>query len=683
MNHFEITFIMSTVVALDDYLNRTPLLLGKSKIMQRFSSILDSVYTVNTKIDINKVEEADIRVVKQITRSSPCSYDYWLEIICNLLLTAEKINIGEVFETGWEKGRVEGTLKKFFLILKYGGVNALETYIVMTSKSLVCPGPLNFAKDIQKDYICIACYRDDTESFTSKDGEDDIYVLPSIFLDYRKITKIFKIPLASLENMFYMDCNNELIPIFIRKKIITRYTSSIDGQDLDKIFCETSRLFGKTPRITPEFESFTNRQNNITEQLIIHTSNNMVRRFYTNADVVDLHRCPIRNIGAENDVNLEKLLSTQFSFIHSLNTDSCDDLTMQTLEKTVDERLLWIDSSQPERIAHLSYLLFTTTRNYKLRKCYFNKLLEEFRYDFLEIANGKNMLNPDIYFEKNNFSSIFDATVLNDMTSQGVIWALSAKIRKSLIRTGSDPKDVKIATMKYADKSNGVFGFYNIVHELAVGLAVNTLKNRVPNFMYTWGGFVCSPPERNTKLANPSSSVEYKYKFEKMCVNSYENPQVILLNEFINGNSLRVLLDQKDFNYTMFLEIIFQLACAIDIAQKELSFIHNDLHSENVLVQISEHPSNFNYDGKTISSHFIPVIIDYGRATLKYNEMFLPAISETSLFSKRHGELPRQNDITDIFTLFRDADKFKERIEVDFPYYNLDDVIQKAYTQLQ
>jgi serine/threonine protein kinase len=293
------------------------------------------------------------------------------------------------------------------------------------------------------------------------------------------------------------------------------------------------------------------------------------------------------------------------------------------------------------------------------------------------------MLNPDIYFEKNNFSSIFDVTVLNDMTSRGVIWALSAKIRKPLIRTGSDPKDLKIATMKYADKSNGVFGFYNIVHELAVGLSVNTLKDRVPNFMYTWGGFVCSPPERNAKLANPSSSVEYKYKFEKMCVNSYENPQVILLNEFINGQSLRVLLDQKDFNYTMFLEIIFQLACAIDIAQKELSFIHNDLHSENVLVQILEYSVDFNYDGKTILSRFIPVIIDYGHATLEYNEMFLPAISETSLFSKRHGELPRQNDITDIFTLFRDADKFKERIKVDFPYYKLDDVIQKAYTQLQ
>lgn len=41
----------------------------------------------------------------------------------------------------------------------------------------------------------------------------------------------------------------------------------------------------------------------------------------------------------------------------------------------------------------------------------------------------------------------------------------------------------------------------NIIHEIAVGLILNNLRKVTPNFMFTYGGFICSPPVDRVRLS--------------------------------------------------------------------------------------------------------------------------------------------------------------------------------------
>jgi hypothetical protein len=41
----------------------------------------------------------------------------------------------------------------------------------------------------------------------------------------------------------------------------------------------------------------------------------------------------------------------------------------------------------------------------------------------------------------------------------------------------------------------------NILHEIAIGLLLNSVRQYTPNFMYTYGGFICSPPIDRHRIA--------------------------------------------------------------------------------------------------------------------------------------------------------------------------------------
>ena len=41
----------------------------------------------------------------------------------------------------------------------------------------------------------------------------------------------------------------------------------------------------------------------------------------------------------------------------------------------------------------------------------------------------------------------------------------------------------------------------NIIHEIAIGLILNNLRKFTPNFMFTYGGFICSPPVDRVRLS--------------------------------------------------------------------------------------------------------------------------------------------------------------------------------------
>jgi hypothetical protein len=41
----------------------------------------------------------------------------------------------------------------------------------------------------------------------------------------------------------------------------------------------------------------------------------------------------------------------------------------------------------------------------------------------------------------------------------------------------------------------------NIIHEITIGLILNNIRNFTPNFMFTYGGFICSPPIDRIRIA--------------------------------------------------------------------------------------------------------------------------------------------------------------------------------------
>ena len=99
----------------------------------------------------------------------------------------------------------------------------------------------------------------------------------------------------------------------------------------------------------------------------------------------------------------------------------------------------------------------------------------------------------------------------------------------------------------------------NLIHEALVGLgALNTLRDRIPNFMHTYGVLFCSEP-------------------------NVEGCITTLLLENINGKPLSELI--RTVTSEEFLQIYIQIVNAINVAYKEYDFTHYDLNGKNVIIQ--------------------------------------------------------------------------------------------------
>lgn len=127
-----------------------------------------------------------------------------------------------------------------------------------------------------------------------------------------------------------------------------------------------------------------------------------------------------------------------------------------------------------------------------------------------------------------------------------------------------------------------------IRHSHLVGVELNKISPKVPNFVRTY------------------------HITEK-------NGDVFSFQEFVSGITLERLLPSLSFEE--FLGIFKQILIALEVAQKELSFCHYDLHLANVIVQkivpfsytVSLYGKNFTFK----SGNYLPIIIDFGLACVK------------------------------------------------------------------
>jgi len=133
----------------------------------------------------------------------------------------------------------------------------------------------------------------------------------------------------------------------------------------------------------------------------------------------------------------------------------------------------------------------------------------------------------------------------------------------------------------------------DLIHELFVGIQLNKLRSKLPNFSYVFGGFKCSPPniDKETKQVvawceNTANAVSYV---------AYENVQPSAsMKDYV-----------KTCTFRQFCNRLLQVCYAIDLAYRTCDFTHYDLHNGNVLNRIIQ-----NENGEGNKQFYIPYYTD-------------------------------------------------------------------------
>lgn len=154
-----------------------------------------------------------------------------------------------------------------------------------------------------------------------------------------------------------------------------------------------------------------------------------------------------------------------------------------------------------------------------------------------------------------------------------------------------------------------------LIHEAAVGFyAINGLRKYIPNFMYTYSAFFCSPPYIKDK------------KPVTWCT-GVSDPTTYVVFENIRGGVTFSSFAQK-CSPKEFVTCYLQVVNALNVAYKYRDYTHYDLHSDNVLIRpITSNEVAIPYYGsgdfrappsQFIVSNNISSIIDYGFSHFKY-----------------------------------------------------------------
>lgn len=186
----------------------------------------------------------------------------------------------------------------------------------------------------------------------------------------------------------------------------------------------------------------------------------------------------------------------------------------------------------------------------------------------------------------------------------------------------------------------------DLLHEVIVGLQLNSLRASVPNFAYVFGGFKCTPPVLGQLLgkskpdviawcdANPSFVVQYAV---------YENiAPAVSFRDYIKGCTFEQFLDK-------YLQILFaELA-----AQELLDFTHYDAHPGNILIKtLNGEKISIPYTTEKgtieyILTDGISTFIDYGLSHIQVDGVHLGVANLTP-----HGVQPnRSSSLQDAYKL--------------------------------
>lgn len=175
--------------------------------------------------------------------------------------------------------------------------------------------------------------------------------------------------------------------------------------------------------------------------------------------------------------------------------------------------------------------------------------------------------------------------------------------------------------------------YINLRHELIVGLTLNKLRGKVPNFAYVFGGFMCTQP-----ILSPNPS-------EKSPVGwcNADDPAV----QYIVYENIDPSVSMKDYcetcTFPQFLSKYMQFLYAENKAYEMYDYTHGDVHYENVLVRKTDTvyiPYEYNGETLYVISEGVSTLIDYGYSHLRVPEGNI-GVSDPNLVS--HGVFPNKS----------------------------------------
>lgn len=146
----------------------------------------------------------------------------------------------------------------------------------------------------------------------------------------------------------------------------------------------------------------------------------------------------------------------------------------------------------------------------------------------------------------------------------------------------------------------------DLAHEAVVGLALNPLRAKIPNFSWVFGVIRCSiPVVENNQLVSWCSK---------------KDPVTYVVYERIPGISMREFL--ATCTVTDFIDVYLQVLQSLHVAYSTCQFTHYDLHCDNIIIRPLKERSTIVYDLGNVTFYHtttnIATFIDYGFAHIIY-----------------------------------------------------------------
>ena len=266
-------------------------------------------------------------------------------------------------------------------------------------------------------------------------------------------------------------------------------------------------------------------------------------------------------------------------------------------------------------------------------------------FDIVAIQNHTNIQQTIQKFIKYLLAQSTDWTYKNTYKSEAAgIPAILTSLNDSLtfeplskgaysrtyITRANFANQLPVAILKVALRANREINKGVILHEMAIGYALNQLQLGNIWFTYLYGGFFCDMSTDSGKICigkyTPSFNTTVAMSFQEYIPVSIEQSgrvTVATLLDFPKQYSATVTSDQI---VNVFNQVFVQVATALYFAQSQYKFMHFDLHSKNVLmrksppeieslpypIEITDENNNLLFEHTFYYVRYIPCIIDYG-----------------------------------------------------------------------
>lgn len=166
----------------------------------------------------------------------------------------------------------------------------------------------------------------------------------------------------------------------------------------------------------------------------------------------------------------------------------------------------------------------------------------------------------------------------------------------------------------------------DILHELFIGLyGTNRLRSLLPNFAYIFGGFPCSPPiiQSRNEVVEGRVIRRDEAQVVSYCQRGNQNKVPYVIYENIAPATSLGEYVQTCSGEEFFL-VFRQLLNALRQAWLTIRFVHNDLHTGNVLIRQLDDFYSFPYSTaqgvEYITTNQLATVIDVGRSHIMYHD---------------------------------------------------------------